>query len=151
VGAVEGMRDEYGVQISPAGLSISNYEGHLAAARSQLDDEQAFAAAWAEGKAMSLERAIEYAFSEEQEREPPTLVPEHRQPAGERTGRLTRRQREVALLIGRGHTNAQIAEELAISKNTVANHVATILRKLNLPSRSRLAVWVTEMSLRNPE
>jgi DNA-binding CsgD family transcriptional regulator len=48
-------------------------------------------------------------------------------------------------------TNSQIADALAISKNTVANHVAGILRKLNLSSRSRIAVWVTQRRLGDPE
>jgi DNA-binding NarL/FixJ family response regulator len=42
-------------------------------------------------------------------------------------------------------------EELAISKYTVANHVARILEKLDLTSRSRIAVWVTERRLRDAE
>ena len=61
---------------------------------------------------------------------------------------LTRRQREIALLVARGLSNRQIASELTISENTVANHVASIARKLNAPSRSRIAVWVTEWGLR---
>ena len=62
--------------------------------------------------------------------------------------RLTRRQGEIALLVARGLSNRQIASELTISENTVANHVASIARKLNAPSRSRIAVWVTERGLR---
>jgi DNA-binding NarL/FixJ family response regulator len=57
----------------------------------------------------------------------------------------------VAVLVGRGYTNGQIADALAISKNTVANYVAGILRKLNLPSRSQIAIWVTQKTPRNPE
>jgi predicted ATPase/DNA-binding SARP family transcriptional activator/DNA-binding CsgD family transcriptional regulator len=140
-GAVEGMREAYGVQITPVGLSITNYEGRLAAARSRLGDEEAFAAAWAEGKAMSLEQAIEYAFSEEEDREPHTTrvpAPEQQPPAGEPAERLTRREREVALLVGRELTNRQIASELSISEHTVANHVARILKKLRLRSRAQI-------------
>lgn len=99
---------------------------------------------------MTPEQAIEYALSAE-DTSPQEAVPEPHtdEPPADP---LTRRQREVALLIGRGYTNHQIADALAISKNTVANHVATTLRELNLPSRSLLAVWVTETrSLRDPE
>jgi predicted ATPase/DNA-binding SARP family transcriptional activator/DNA-binding CsgD family transcriptional regulator len=140
-GAVEGMREAYGVQITPVGLSITNYEGRLAAAHSRLGDEEAFAAAWAEGKAMSLEQAIEYAFSEEEDREPPTTLvpaPEQQPPADEPPERLTSRERQVALLVGRGLTNRQIASELSISEHTVANHVARILKKLRLRSRAQI-------------
>ncbi len=57
----------------------------------------------------------------------------------------------MALLIGRGLTNSQITDALGLSKYTVANHVARILRTLNLPSRSQIAVWVTESELRDPD
>jgi DNA-binding NarL/FixJ family response regulator len=102
--------------------------------------------AWAGGKAMPLEQAIEYALSDEEEREPPTLVPvpEQQPPPDERTERLTRREREVALLVARGLTNRQIASELSVSRSTVNNHVARILRKLGLRSRAQIAAWVTE-------
>ncbi|MGH3146109.1 MAG: response regulator transcription factor, partial [Rubrobacter sp.] len=149
-GVAEGMREAYGAQVTPVGLSVTNYEGRLAAARSQLDDE-AWWAAWEEGKAMSLERAIEYALSTE-EPSPPAISEEpQRAHTDEPADPLTRRQLEVALLIGRGLTNAQIADALTISIHTVANHVATILRKLDLPSRSKIVVWVTEKRLRDPE
>jgi DNA-binding NarL/FixJ family response regulator len=98
--------------------------------------------AWAGGKAMSLGQAIEYALSDKEG--PPTLVPEQRPPAEERTEGLTRREREVALLVAQGLTNPQIAQELSVSRSTANNHVARILRKLGLHSRAQIATWVTE-------
>ena len=89
---------------------------------------------------MSLEQAIEYALSDEEE--PPTLVTVPEQQPDERPERLTRREREVALLVARGLTNRQIVSELSVSRSTANNHVARILRKLGL--RSQLAAWVTE-------
>jgi predicted ATPase/DNA-binding CsgD family transcriptional regulator len=149
-GIVEGMEEAYGVHVSPMALSSFNYEGRLAAARSQLGEE-AFAAAWAEGKTMPLERAVEYAFSEEEEWEPSTLVPATEQPpADEPTERLTPREREVALLVARGLTNRQIASELSVSRSTANNHVARILRKLGLRSRAQIAAWVTERRSPSP-
>jgi DNA-binding CsgD family transcriptional regulator len=146
-GAVEGMEKAYGVPISPIALSLSDYEGRLSSARSQLEEE-AWLAAWEEGKTSPLERLIEYTLSEEEEREPPTtLVPVAEQPpppADERAGTLTRREREVALLLGRGLTNRRIAEELAISEHTAATHVRNILKKLELDSRTRIAAWVMD-------
>ena len=106
----------------------------------------AFEAAFSEGQDMSPEEAIEYALSEEVERKPPppALVSapaqQHQQvPSDEPTERLTPREREVALLVGRGLTNRKIAEELSISEHTVANHVRKILKKLKLRSRAQIS------------
>ena len=55
---------------------------------------------------------------------------------------LTRREREVAALVGTGLTNRQVAEELVISPRTVEGHVENILAKLHLNNRSQLAVWI---------
>ena len=136
------------MHVSPMALSSFNYEGRLAAARSQLDEE-IWSGAWAKGKAMPLEQAVEYALSEaEEEHETPTLVavPKQQPPlaADEPTERLTPREREVALLVARGLTNRQIASELSVSRSTANNHVARILRKLGLRSRAQIAAWVTE-------
>src|SRR5215207_3721778 len=118
------------------------YQDQVSAARAQLDQE-AWEAAWAEGRAMTSERAIEYALLEEEEHEPPTPVPVPDQqhpppPPDERAERLTAREREVALLVRRKLTNRQIAKELSISEHTVANHVAKILKKLRLRSRAQI-------------
>jgi predicted ATPase/DNA-binding CsgD family transcriptional regulator len=143
-GAAEGMEEAYGVHISPAALSFTDYEGRLAATRSQVDEET-WSTAWAQGKEMPLEQAIEYALSDEVERVPPTLVPVPEQsPAVEPTKRLTTREQEVALLVARGLTNRQIAQELSVSRSTANNHVARILRKLGLRSRAQIAAWTTE-------
>ena len=60
---------------------------------------------------------------------------------------LTRREREVAGLIRRGLTNREIAAELVITPATVERHVANILNKLALGSRSQVAVWAVEHGL----
>ena len=140
-GAVEGMEEDYGAHLTPVILSLTNYEGHLSKGRSKLGEE-GFALACAEGKAMSVEQAIEYALSDEEE--PPTLIPVPDQQPEVRTEGLTRRELEVALLVARGLTNRQIAEELSVSRSTANNHVARILRKLRLRSRAQIAAWVTE-------
>jgi predicted ATPase/DNA-binding SARP family transcriptional activator/DNA-binding CsgD family transcriptional regulator len=142
-GAVEGMEEAYGVHISPMALSSFNYEGRLAAARSQLDEE-IWSGTWAEGKAMPLDRAVEYALSEaDEEHDTPMLVavPERQPPpaADEPTERLTPREREVALLVARGLTNRKIALELSISEHTAATHVRRILKKLKLRSRTQIS------------
>jgi predicted ATPase/DNA-binding SARP family transcriptional activator/DNA-binding CsgD family transcriptional regulator len=146
IGASNALWDAIGLSLESSSWEHFNYQGALAAVRARLD-EAAFEAAFSEGQAMSTEEAIEYALGA-QETSPQSAVQPPRTAPSEP---LTRREREVALLIGRGYTNAQIANALAISKYTVANHVARILRKLDLPSRSQIAVWVTEKRLRDPE
>jgi DNA-binding NarL/FixJ family response regulator len=48
---------------------------------------------------------------------------------------LTPRESEIlTLLLGR-HTNAEVAEQLCLSRNTVKSHVSSVLRKLGLESR----------------
>jgi DNA-binding CsgD family transcriptional regulator len=52
---------------------------------------------------------------------------------------LTPREREVALLIADGLTNAELARRLYISPKTAAVHVSNILHKLNVSSRTDVA------------
>ena len=51
---------------------------------------------------------------------------------------LSPREKEVARLAARGYSNAQIADELFISVETVKRHMATIFEKLGIESRRQL-------------
>ena len=62
-------------------------------------------------------------------------------------GRLTDREREVLRLIATGATNAEIARLLFISDTTVKSHVSSILGKLYLSDRTKLAVYAWEKGL----
>ncbi len=53
--------------------------------------------------------------------------------------RLSRREQEVLRLLAQGLTDRQIAESLTISTRTVESHVASILRKLDVPNRAAAA------------
>jgi DNA-binding CsgD family transcriptional regulator len=66
-------------------------------------------------------------------------------PTGQPTGApdLTPREREVALLISDGLTNAEIARRLYISPKTAAVHVSSILHKLGVTSRTDVAARVS--------
>ncbi|MEV5570893.1 helix-turn-helix transcriptional regulator [Spirillospora sp. NPDC052269] len=58
--------------------------------------------------------------------------------------RLTEREAQVASLVARGHTNAEIAAELFISPGTAKTHVAHIHRKLGVRNRVEIAAWAWE-------
>lgn len=51
---------------------------------------------------------------------------------------LTDRERQVALLAGRGGSNREIASKLCISEQTVKSHLSSVYRKLDISSRSQL-------------
>jgi DNA-binding NarL/FixJ family response regulator len=110
-------------------------EASLAAAREGLG-EGGFAAAWAAGRALSMDEAVAEALGE-REPAPATAPPSVRLVAAPRAGPLSQREQEVAALIARGHTNRQIAKQLVISEWTVDTHVRHILTKLEFRSRAQ--------------
>jgi predicted ATPase/DNA-binding SARP family transcriptional activator/DNA-binding CsgD family transcriptional regulator len=137
-GAAEALRDQIGVvSLTHLELYAFDYEGRVSAARNMLGDEGVWEAAFAQGRAMSAEEAVEYALTEEGVPAAPESPP-----VGGRTDYpLTTREREVAALVARGLTNRQIAQELFLSERTIGNHVSNILRKLGLASRTEVAAW----------
>lgn len=55
---------------------------------------------------------------------------------------LSKREREVAMLVAQGLRNREVAAELRISEATVKDHVHHILDKLGMSSRTELAALV---------
>lgn len=55
--------------------------------------------------------------------------------ASERAPRLSPRERETLALLAAGHSTVEMAERMAISKETVRNHVKRVLRALDASSR----------------
>ena len=81
----------------------------------------------------------------------PAPVPTSASPADADAGSpLTPRQQEVAVLVGQGLTNRQIAERLLVSERAAAAHVEHILDKLAVGSRAQIAVWASERGLLAP-
>ncbi len=53
---------------------------------------------------------------------------------------LTRREYEIAMLVGRGESNKRIAQRLAITERTVKAHLTEIFRKLHVSDRIKLVL-----------
>jgi non-specific serine/threonine protein kinase len=151
-GAADALREAAGVTLPPPHRAIR--EPRVAAARAALRPE-VFETAWAAGRAMALDEAVQYALRGPNG-EPVTsglpsggdlvsVVAESSAPAP--PSELTAREREVAALIARGLTNRQIAEALVITQGTAGSHVEHILAKLGFRSRSQIAAWVVERGL----
>jgi DNA-binding NarL/FixJ family response regulator len=63
---------------------------------------------------------------------------------------LTPREHEVLVLLARGMTNAEIAEQLFVGPGTVKTHVAAVLMKLRLRDRTQAAILAYESGLVRP-
>ena len=70
-----------------------------------------------------------------------------RSDAEARLSALTDREREVALAIGRGLSNADISRELYLSVPTVKAHVSRVLDKLGADNRVQIAIVVHDAAL----
>jgi predicted ATPase/DNA-binding CsgD family transcriptional regulator len=137
-GAAEALREQMGMSLSQFDLAHSGYERDLAAVRSALDTAS-FEAAWAEGRTMSPEQVFEYALEE------PSTHDQSRPPSAP-VG-LTRRELEILGLVAGGMSNQQIADSLTISEHTVHRHVANVLGKLGVSSRTAAVAQAARLDL----
>jgi DNA-binding NarL/FixJ family response regulator len=69
-------------------------------------------------------------------------APDRARPARERLATLTDREREVALAVGRGLSNAEIATCLHLSVPTVKAHIGRLFAKLGCDNRVQIAICV---------
>ena len=73
--------------------------------------------------------------------------PERSLEAQARIDRLTERERDVALAVGRGLSNAEIARELYLSVPTVKAHIGRLFQKLEVDNRVQIALYVHDAGL----
>jgi predicted ATPase/DNA-binding CsgD family transcriptional regulator len=150
-GAATQLRESLG---QPTGIG-SRGEKLLELARERLGVAAA-AALFAEGREMTAEDAVGYALGSHIETVGGLAVapsPDVRRPGeaawadparlaqARSASPLTARETEIVVLIARGLSNRQIADELVISPATAARHVANILAKLGFTSRTQVASW----------
>ena len=113
--------------------------------------EQAFAAAWAEGCKMTMEQILAASETDSTPKivssmsQSPTVVeaPSELTYASD----LTVRELEVLRLVAQGWTDAQIAEQLVISRRTVNAHLTSIYRKIQVSSRSAATRYAIDRKL----
>jgi DNA-binding NarL/FixJ family response regulator len=99
--------------------------------------------------AMSIDDAGERSQFEQRAMDtlPRLRPPSENRAAKQAYGGLTAREREVAVLVARGKSNRDIADELVLGERTIETHVGNILSKLEFSSRAQIAVWAVESGL----
>jgi len=147
--AAETLLDTIGLSLAAWPETRADYDRYVAAARAQLD-AATFTAAWAQGRAMSLDQVVAYALEPLSVVTPPTappVTPERTTPTNPYPTGLTRREVEVLRLVAQGLTDAQVAERLVLSAHTVHAHLRSIYGKLCVTSRAAATRFAVEHHL----
>ena len=122
------------IPATPAPPLRAHHDAALEAARAAMPGTE-YRAVFARGSAMDQAEAIGFALGESPRPRPDAGRP----PAS--PGQLTRRERDVAVLVARGKSNHEIAADLVISVRTVETHVQHIMDKLGCGTRAQIAAW----------
>ncbi len=140
IGAAEALREALGMQLF--GIWQVDHDSAYARSRAALNAD-GFAQAVGRGRAMPLGQVVTLALDGAT-----TAARGQQATARNEAGLvLTGRERDVAVLIARGLTNREIANELVIAEGTAAVHVGNILRKLDVVSRAQVAAWAVDAGL----
>ncbi|HEX5849267.1 MAG TPA: LuxR C-terminal-related transcriptional regulator [Rubrobacter sp.] len=130
-GATDALRQTYGVTIGPTEQAA--FRRRLEPARRVLGEE-AGDRAWEEGRAMTLEEAVDLALTETG-------------PGRRPNGLLSDRELEVLRLVASGFSDVEVAENLYLSPRTVGGHLGGIYRKLAVKSRTAAVKKAGELGL----
>jgi non-specific serine/threonine protein kinase len=141
-GAAEVLRESTGANMYGGQRSV--YKLNVEQAAAQMDSA-AWEAAWAEGRAMSLDDAYDLAL-EELHIAPATLRSQSA-PIAVNAYDLSERELEVLRLLAGGLTYAQIGERLTLSYHTVHAHLRSIYAKLGVTSRSQATRFARQHKL----
>ena len=82
-------------------------------------------------------------IEEQQERSKKFVIEVDEQGIGE----LSRTERNISRLVGRGFSNKEIAQYMKLSDGTIRNSLSTALGKLDLRDRTQLAIWTVQTGL----
>jgi non-specific serine/threonine protein kinase len=143
-GAAARLRTVMGAAPSPT--ETARLGRYLEVAKQRIG-ERAYAEVWSKAQAESLEVTLE-------------LVRQLLQTVGDALTRppavgfgdaLSERERQVAVLVTRGYSNREIAEELVISLKTAEAHIHHVLNKLGLANRVQIATWGTRHGIASRE
>jgi DNA-binding NarL/FixJ family response regulator len=108
-------------------------------------DAEIRAAAWAEGRDMTIEQAVADALDDTPA---PAATPRHRPGVGREP--LSPRERQVLALVAQGRSNRQIASTLVVTEHTAKYHVAQLLNKLGAGSRAEAVTRAVAAGLLAP-
>ena len=111
--------------------------------RAEMGDEK-FEAEYAVGRALDEAQAVAET-GRTGAAAGPARVPSAR--PGQGVAPLTPRETDVLRLVAEGLSNSGIARQLVLSEHTVHHHLASILRKLGVPSRAAATVWAVRAGL----
>jgi predicted ATPase/DNA-binding CsgD family transcriptional regulator len=124
--------------------AYSVFDARAEEALAEAIGSERFEEAFAVGAAYTFDQAVALALGQDAEVEGDGDTASLREPQSGTPGGLTRREREIALLVAEGLTNREIAARLVISQRTAESHVNNILGKLGMTSRARVASWVAD-------
>jgi predicted ATPase/DNA-binding CsgD family transcriptional regulator/DNA-binding XRE family transcriptional regulator len=139
-GAASALEENAGIWAFPP--IRERHERWLASAERALAPE-ARAAAWAAGRALTIDEVIADALEE---------VAFVGSGTGKATGpgRLSPREQEVLALVAEGHSNREIAKLLFVTEHTAKYHVSSLFNKLGVTTRAEAVARAVALALLTP-